>query len=87
MENCYNVHRESVNFATSDIGWIVGHSNIVYGPLLQGSASVVFEGKPITPNAGIVWQKCQQYGVTMLFMAPTGVRVMKKEDYEGNYAK
>ena len=55
MENIYNVHRESVNFATSDIGWIVGHSNIVYGPLLQGSASVVFEGKPITPNAGIVW--------------------------------
>mmetsp|Transcript_24802 Transcript_24802/g.33195 ORF Transcript_24802/g.33195 Transcript_24802/m.33195 type:complete len:175 (+) Transcript_24802:702-1226(+) len=87
MEHCYNLQRESVTFATSDIGWIVGHSNIVYGPLLQGAASVFFEGKPITPNAGIIWEKVQQYKVNMLFMAPTGVRVLKKEDYEGDYAK
>jgi len=87
MENCFNVHRDSVNFATSDIGWVVGHSNIVYGPLLRGSASVFFEGKPITPHPGIVWEKVEEYGVTMLFMAPTGVRVIKKEDYEGEWAK
>ena len=85
MENTYNVNRESVNFATSDIGWIVGHSNIVYGPLLQGSASVFFEGKPITPNPGIIWEKCEKYGVTMLFMAPTGVRVIKKDDYDSEW--
>ena len=59
MENIYNMHRESVTFATSDIGWIVGHSNIIYGPLLQGSASVFFEGKPITPNPGVIWQKVE----------------------------
>ena len=87
MDDCFNVQRDSVNFATSDIGWIVGHTNIVYGPLIQGSASVFFEGKPITPNPGIVWQKCEQYGVTMLFMAPTGVRVMKKEDYDSEWVK
>lgn len=87
MENCYNVHRDSVSFATSDIGWVVGHSNIVYGPLLRGGASVFFEGKPITPHPGIVWEKVEEYGVTMLFMAPTGVRVIKKEDYEGEWTK
>ena len=87
MDNCFNVHRESVSFATSDIGWIVGHTNIVYGPLLRGSASVFFEGKPITPNPGIIWEKVQEYGVSMLFMAPTGVRVIKKEDYTAEWAK
>ena len=46
-----------------------------------------FEGKPITPNPGIIWQKCEQYGVTMLFMAPTGVRVMKKDDYDSEWVK
>ena len=87
MDNCFNVQRDSVNFATSDIGWIVGHTNIVYGPLIRGSASVFFEGKPVVPNAGIIWEKVQEYKVTMLFMAPTGVRVIKKDDYDGEYAK
>ena len=86
MDHCFNVHRDSVNFATSDIGWIVGHTNIVYGPLIRGSSSVFFEGKPVVPNAGIVWEKVQEYKVTMLFMAPTGVRVIKKDDYDGVYA-
>ena len=66
MEHIYNMHRESVTFATSDIGWIVGHSNIVYGPLLQGSGSVFFEGKPITPNPGVIWDRVQKYRVTSL---------------------
>ena len=57
MENSYNLHRESCTFATSDIGWVVGHSNIVYGPLLRGCASVFFEGKPVTPNPGVIWEK------------------------------
>ena len=57
MENVFNVHRGSVHFAGSDIGWVVGHSFIVYGPLIRGATSVFFEGKPITPNPGIIWQK------------------------------
>jgi propionyl-CoA synthetase len=87
MDNVFNVHRNSVNFATSDIGWIVGHTNIIYGPLIRGSASVFFEGKPIVPDAGIVWRKVKQYQVSMLFMAPTGVRVIKKEDYDADLAR
>ena len=58
-ENVYNLSREKTVFATSDIGWIVGHSVIMYGPLLLGASSVFFEGKPITPNPGIVWEKVQ----------------------------
>jgi len=86
-ENVYNLKRDKCTFATSDIGWIVGHSVIVYGPLLMGASSVFFEGKPITPNAGIIWEKVQQYNVNMLFMAPTGVRVLKKDDYEGDWTR
>jgi len=57
MDHVFNVQKNSTSFATSDIGWIVGHTNIVYGPLMMGSKSVFFEGKPIVPNAGIVWEK------------------------------
>jgi propionyl-CoA synthetase len=58
MENVFNVHQNSVHFAGSDIGWVVGHSFIIYGPLLRGAASVFFEGKPVVPDAGVMWQKC-----------------------------
>lgn len=83
MENIFDCRRGDVQFSTSDVGWVVGHSYIVYGPLVAGIASVFFEGKPHLPNAGVIWQKCEQYKVTSLFMAPTGVRMLKKEDYEG----
>lgn len=59
MENVFNVHRGSVHFAGSDVGWVVGHSFIVYGPLIRGATSVFFEGKPIVPNPGIIWAKVQ----------------------------
>ena len=87
MENVFNVHEGSVHFATSDIGWVVGHSFIVYGPLIRGATSIFMEGKPVTPNAGIIWKKVEQYKVTSLYMAPTAVRVVKKEDYEGEWVK
>lgn len=79
--------RTSVHFATSDVGWVVGHTNIVYGPLIRGCSSVFFEGKPITPHAGIIWEKVEQYKVTALYMAPTGVRIIKKFDYDGEWMK
>ena len=87
MENVFNVHPGSVHFAGSDIGWVVGHSFIVYGPLIRGATSVFFEGKPITPDAGAVWRRVEEYKVTSLYMAPTAVRVVKKEDYDGDWIK
>jgi propionyl-CoA synthetase len=59
MENVFNVHRGSVHFAGSDVGWVVGHSFIVYGPLIRGASCVFFEGKPIIPDAGIMWKKVE----------------------------
>jgi propionyl-CoA synthetase len=87
MAHVFNVHHDSVHFAGSDIGWVVGHSFIIYGPLLRGSASVFFEGKPVVPDPGVMWQKCEQYKVSSLYMAPTAVRVIKKMDYEGEHVK
>jgi propionyl-CoA synthetase len=84
MSNVFNVHPNSVHFACSDIGWVVGHSFIVYGPLLRGACSILFEGKPVVPHAGIIWDICTQLKVTSLYMAPTAVRIIKKEDYEGH---
>ena len=87
MKNVFDLHQGGVHFAVSDIGWVVGHSFIVYGPLIRGANAVLFEGKPITPNAGIIWKVCEEYKVTSLYWAPTAVRVVKKEDYEGEYLK
>ena len=67
-------------FSTSDIGWVVGHSYIVYGPLLAGMATILYEGLPIRPDAGIWWKLVEQYKVTAMFSAPTAVRVLKKHD-------
>jgi len=87
MAHVFNVHKGTVHFATSDIGWVVGHSFIVYGPLIRGAQCVFFEGKPVTPDPGVIWDRVQRYKVSSLYMAPTGVRVIKKEDYEGEYIK
>ena len=67
-------------FSTSDIGWVVGHSYIVYGPLIAGMATIMYEGLPIRPDAGIWWQLVEKYKVTRMFSAPTAVRVLKKQD-------
>jgi len=67
-------------FSTSDVGWVVGHSYIVYGPLLAGMATILYEGTPIRPDAGIWWSLVEKYKVTVMFSAPTAIRVLKKHD-------
>lgn len=67
-------------FCTSDIGWVVGHSYIVYGPLLAGMTTLLYEGTPVRPDAGILWQLVEQYRVNVMFSAPTAIRVLKKQD-------
>ncbi|WBY01853.1 propionate--CoA ligase [Ramlibacter tataouinensis] len=67
-------------FSTSDIGWVVGHSYIVYGPLIAGMATILYDGLPIRPDAGIWWSLVEKYKVTAMFSAPTAVRVLKKQD-------
>ena len=69
-------------FSTSDIGWVVGHSYIVYGPLIAGMATIMYEGLPIRPDAGIWWSWVEKYKVSVMFSAPTAVRVLKKYDSE-----
>ena len=67
-------------FSTSDIGWVVGHSYIVYGPLIVGMATIMYEGLPIRPDAGVWWSLVEKYKVTVMFTAPTAIRVLKKQD-------
>jgi propionyl-CoA synthetase len=81
MSAIYDMRPGEVFWASSDVGWVVGHSYIVYGPLLHGCTTVVYEGKPImTPDAGALWRVCSEYGVKALFTAPTAFRAVKKED-------
>jgi propionyl-CoA synthetase len=67
-------------FSTSDIGWVVGHSYIVYGPLINGSTTIMYEGVPMRPDAGIWWKIVHDYKVTSMFTSPTAIRVLKKQD-------
>ncbi len=84
MKYIYNVEPGEVYWAASDVGWVVGHSYIVYAPLLYGCTTVLFEGKPIrTPDAGTFWRVIQDDQVNILFTAPTAIRAIKKEDPKG----
>ncbi|RVU86461.1 propionyl-CoA synthetase [Leucothrix sargassi] len=81
MSNIYNVQAGDVYWAASDVGWVVGHSYIVYGPLLKGCTTVMYEGKPVgTPDAGAFWRMVEEYKVKVLFTAPTAFRAIKKQD-------
>ncbi len=80
MRHVYQANPGETYFATSDIGWVVGHSYIVYGPLINGMATVIYEGTPLRPDAGIWWKIVQDYKVTVMFSAPTAIRVLKKQD-------
>ncbi|OJF91212.1 propionyl-CoA synthetase [Pararhizobium antarcticum] len=81
MQHFYGLKPGDVFWTASDIGWVVGHSYIVYGPLLNGNTTVLYEGKPIgTPDAGAFWRVIAQHGVTALFTAPTAFRAIRKED-------
>ena len=81
MRNIYDVGEGQVMWTASDVGWVVGHSYIVYGPLLAGATSVLYEGKPVgTPDAGAFWRVIQDHGVRALFTAPTALRAIRKVD-------
>jgi len=84
MKNIYGVAPGEVYWAASDVGWVVGHSYIVYAPLLNGSTTVLYEGKPVgTPDAGAFWRVVAQHGVRVMFTAPTALRAIKRDDPEG----
>ena len=86
MKNIYNIDENDVWWSASDIGWIVGHSYIVYAPLFKGCTTVLFEGKPVgTPDAGVFWRIISDYKIKSLFTAPTAFRAIKKEDPEGKF--
>lgn len=85
MWNVYGVKPGEVFWAASDVGWVVGHSYIVYGPLFNGNTTVLYEGKPVgTPDAGAYWRVIQDYDVSVLFTAPTAFRAIRKEDPRGD---
>ena len=84
MTHIYDVRPGEVMFTASDVGWVVGHSYIVYGPLLQGATAILYEGKPVgTPDAGAFWRVIEQHGVSTMFTAPTAFRAIKRDDPEG----
>ncbi|TXI70244.1 MAG: propionate--CoA ligase [Limnohabitans sp.] len=80
MKHIYMGNPGETYFSTSDIGWVVGHSYIIYGPLINGMATIMYEGLPTRPDAGIWWQLVEKYKVTVMFSAPTAARVLKKQD-------
>jgi propionyl-CoA synthetase len=88
MKNLYNVDAGDVYWAASDVGWVVGHSYIVYAPLLKGCTTIFYEGKPVgTPDPGAFWRVISEHNVKVLFTAPTAFRAIKKEDPEGEFLK
>jgi len=88
MTHIYNVQPDDVFWAASDVGWVVGHSFIVYGPLINRNTTLIFEGKPIkTPDASTFWRIIAEHKVNAMFTAPTAIRAIKKEDPEGEFIK
>jgi propionyl-CoA synthetase len=86
MRHIYDIEAGDVFWAASDVGWVVGHSYIVYGPLMAGATTVLYEGKPVgTPDAGAFWRVASEHRVKALFTAPTAIRAIKKEDPEGEH--
>ena len=88
MANVYGMKPGEVFFAASDVGWVVGHSYIVYAPLLYGCTTVLFEGKPVgTPDAGAYWRLIAEHGVDAMFTAPTAFRAIRRDDPDGNFIR
>ncbi|KRE97865.1 propionate--CoA ligase [Frateuria sp. Soil773] len=80
IRTVFDIAPGQVMFSTSDVGWAVGHSYNVYGPLIGGATSLLYEGLPTRPDPGVWWRLCEQYGVRTMFSSPTGIRVLKKQD-------
>ncbi len=88
MDVVYNVEAGDIYWAASDVGWVVGHSYIVYAPLLTGCTTILYEGKPVrTPDSGAFWRVCAEHGVKTMFTAPTAFRAVRKEDPEAENLK
>jgi len=88
MRMIYGIEAGDVWWTASDVGWVVGHSYIVYGPLLRGCTSIMYEGKPVgTPDAGAFWRVIAEHGARVLFTAPTAMRAIKQQDPEGKFTK
>ena len=88
MKNIYGAEPGDVYWAASDVGWVVGHSYIVYAPLFNGNTTILYEGKPVgTPDAGAFWRVISEHGVKVMFTAPTAFRAIKKEDPAGNHLR
>ena len=88
MQYIYGVKEDEVFWAASDVGWVVGHSFIVYGPLINRNTTIIFEGKPIkTPDASTFWRIIEEHKVNIMFTAPTAIRAIKKEDPNGDFIK
>jgi propionyl-CoA synthetase len=86
MKTVYNIEQNEVFWAASDVGWVVGHSYIVYAPLIHGCTTILYEGKPVrTPDPGAFWRVCDEYKVSAIFSAPTAFRAIKKEDPNGEF--
>jgi propionyl-CoA synthetase len=86
MANIYDIGPGDVFFTASDVGWVVGHSYIVYAPLITGATTVLYEGKPVgTPDPGAFWRVVSEYGVKALFTAPTAIRALKRDDPNGEF--
>ena len=86
MRNIYDIAPGDVFWAASDVGWVVGHSYIVYAPLLLGATTVLYEGKPVgTPDPGAFWRVISEHSVKALFTAPTAIRVIRKEDPDATH--
>ena len=80
MKRIYGAEPGETYFATSDIGWVVGHSYIVYAPLIHGNTTIVYEGTPLNPDPGVWWKIVEEYGVKTMFSAPTAIRILRKQD-------
>ncbi len=88
VKNIYNIEAGDRFWTASDVGWVVGHSYIAYGPLIAGATSIIYEGKPVgTPDAGMFWQVIQNHKVKSFFTAPTALRAIRREDPEGEFIK
>ena len=88
MEHLYGISPGETWLCGSDVGWVVGHSYIVYAPLLTGATTILFEGKPVgTPDAGVYWRMIEEHGVSAVFSAPTAIRAIKKQDPQAELAK
>ena len=88
VQLAFDLNADDMMFSSSDIGWVVGHNYIVYGPLIRGATTVLYEGKPVgTPDPGAYWEICQRLKVKVFYTAPTAIRAIRKEDPQGVFAK